>query len=109
MVFGVRQLAAAFAQASLLAENLNAVLGRVTREQARGRKAAASCRTPERLRRLPAQSFPRQYLRQVHGLKRQCLAMNHPREVHQASGIVGDKVLGVCLSGKSELVLTHGG
>jgi len=41
---GVRQLAAAFAQASLLA-----VLGPGRREQARRTKAAASCRTPESL------------------------------------------------------------
>ena len=50
---GVRQLAAAFAQASLLAVHCSAVLGPVRREQARRRKAAASCRTPERLRRFP--------------------------------------------------------
>ena len=48
---GVRQLAAAFAQANLLAVQWSAVLGQVGCEQARRTKAAASCRTPERLRR----------------------------------------------------------
>jgi len=36
---------------SLLAVHKGAVLGPVKREQARRGKAAASCRTPERLRR----------------------------------------------------------
>jgi hypothetical protein len=53
--FGVRQLAAAFVQASLLAVQWSAVLGK--RKQARGRKAAASCRTPKRLRRNPCIAF----------------------------------------------------
>jgi len=43
----VRQLAAAFAQASLLAVHRSAGLGPAQREQARTRKAAASCRTPK--------------------------------------------------------------
>ncbi|MGA9056746.1 MAG: hypothetical protein WB763_09585, partial [Terriglobia bacterium] len=46
----VRQLAAALAQASLLAVHRIVVFGAVKREQARRRKAAASCRTPARLR-----------------------------------------------------------
>jgi len=92
---------------SLLAEHWSAVLGRVRREQARSRKAAASCRTPERLRRMPV-LFLRQHLRQVHRLEWQSLAVNHPCKVHQASRVIGYKVLGVCLGGKLEFVLAHG-
>jgi hypothetical protein len=52
--FGVRQLAAAFRTASLLAVCTWAVAKRVRREQARCMKAAASRRTPKRLRRRQA-------------------------------------------------------
>jgi len=47
--FGVRQLAAAFLQASLLAalRLIDSAQRGAAREQARGRKAAASCRTPK--------------------------------------------------------------
>jgi hypothetical protein len=60
--FGVRQLAAVLTQASLLAAHPNhpsllrvhcsMAAGAVKLEQARSRKAAASCCTPERPRRL---------------------------------------------------------
>jgi hypothetical protein len=54
--FGVRQLAAAFRTASLLAVRTQAVAKRARREQARSTKAAASGRTPKRLRRRQAAS-----------------------------------------------------
>jgi hypothetical protein len=50
----VRQLAAAFFQASLLA--VRQMLEQCGREQARWGKAAASCRTPKSLRRSNFQS-----------------------------------------------------
>ena len=52
--FGVRQLAAAFLTASSLAVCTQAVAKRVPHEQARCMKAAASRRTPKRLRRSQA-------------------------------------------------------
>jgi hypothetical protein len=52
--FGVRQLAAAFFQASLLAERR--MLQQSGREQSRWAKTAASCRTPMRLWRHNFQS-----------------------------------------------------
>jgi hypothetical protein len=47
LLFGVRQLAAAFLQDSLLAVHQIVALGLLKREQARRRKVAASCRTPK--------------------------------------------------------------
>src|SRR5208337_2773877 len=38
----------------------------------------------------------------------QSLAMNHPCKVHQTGRVIGHKVLGGCLGGKLEFVLTHG-
>jgi len=54
--FGVRQLAAAFLQASLLTVGKRRFC-LVRREQARLRKAAASCRTPKRLCDLRVKAF----------------------------------------------------